>query len=385
MMLLSLSLSLLLLLNNGYWVFLDLNNFFDPKQVNLGKLLILKVLCYCFRIMGRKADLSDFARGQIHVLNSEGYSQSAIALKLHISRCAVQNALKKVSARKNCHGVRKTTQRQDRLLKAIVTRSPHASSARVAQASRDYGFPISDRTVRRRLLKDFNLPARRPAKKPMITRKQLRNRIAFCKSLKDKPAEWWDRVMFSDESTFQQVRGTGYNYVRRPSGERLNPKYTLKTVKHPPSVMVWGAITAKGRCGIKIFDKGVKVNAAIYISVLDQKLKNHMVLSGATLFQQDSAPCHTAKVVKKWFRDNDVETLDNWPSNSPDLNVIENCWNLMKKKVAAHHPTSEDDLRQILREVWVREITPDYCKTLVRSMPDRIKAVLANKGYPTKY
>src|ERR1043165_991857 len=99
----------------------------------------------------------------------------------------------------------------------------------------------------------------------MMSAKRLRARIAFCKSLKDKSADWWETVMFSDESTFQQVRGTGTNYVRRPIGERLNPKYMIKTVKHPPSVMVWGAITANGRCGLKIFDKGVKVKAAEYI------------------------------------------------------------------------------------------------------------------------
>jgi hypothetical protein len=191
--------------------------------------------------------------------------------------------------------------------------------------------------------------------------------------------------MFSDESAFEQVRGSGYNYVRRPKGERLNPKYTLKTVKHPPSLMVWGAISAKGRCGLEVFAKGVRVNAATYITVLDSKLKTHMTLTNTSIFQQDSAPCHTAKVVKKWFEENGIQTLDNWPSNSPDLNVIENCWNVMKRRVAAHCPTSEVDLKRILKEVWVKEITPDYCKTLVRSMPERIQAVIRNKGYPTKY
>ena len=148
--------------------------------------------------------------------------------------------------------------------------------------------------------------------------------------------------------------------------------------------MVWGAITAVGRCGLEIFGKGVKVNAAKYIEVLDAKVKLHMQISRATVMQQDSAPCHTAKIVKRWFQDN-VEILENWPSNSPDLNVIENCWNLMKQKVAAHHPTSEADLRNVLKQVWTKEITPDYCKTLIRSMPSRIDAVLKNRGFPTKY
>jgi transposase len=338
--------------------------------------------------MGKKSDLCPFVKGQVCSLNSEGYSQRQIAAHLKISRCAVQNALRSTTCtpgRLNCGRKRITSSREDRLLKTIVVRSPHASSARVTREATDCGIAISSRTVRRRLAIDFKLLARRPAKKPLMTKKHLQARISFCNAMKDKPAEWWDRVMFSDESTFQQIRGSGSNYVRRPSNHRLDPKYTLKTVKHPPAIMVWGAISANGRCGLQIFDKGVRVNAAKYISVLDAKLKMHMDITGTTIFQQDSAPCHTAKVVKKWFADNGVETLPNWPSNSPDLNVIENCWNIMKRKVAAHHPTSEKDLKEILKQVWLREITPDYCKTLVRSMPERIQAVLKNRGYPTKY
>jgi len=184
---------------------------------------------------------------------------------------------------------------------------------------------------------------------------------------------------FSDESTFQQIRGCGYNYVRRPTGKRLDPKYTIKTVKHSPLVMVWGAISANSGCGIHIFRKDERVNAAKYISLLNSKVKADMAVSGTTIFQQDSAPCHTDKSVKKWFADNNVTILLNWPSSSPDLNVIENCWNLMKKKVAAHCPTSEADVTDILKRVWVTEITPDYRKT------ERIAMVLRNRGYPTKY
>lgn len=337
--------------------------------------------------MGKKRDISDFLKGQIVTLNAEGYSQCSIAERLHISRCAVQNVLKLggTSRRVNCGRRRKTTPRQDRFVKSVVTASPHTSSNRIAQLAQEHGINISSRTVRRRLSDDFGLVARRPAKKPLMTKKQLRDRLNFCHALKDKPAEWWDRVMFTDESTFQQLRSSGYNYVRRPAGERLNPKYTIKTVKHPPSIMVWGGITAAGRCGLHIFDKGEKVNAVKYISVLNSKAKLHMQISGATIFQQDSAPCHTARTVQKWFADNNIELLRNWPSNSPDLNVIENCWNIMKKKVAAHRPTSEKDLKDIIRKVWVTEISPEYCQTLVHSMPSRIKAVITNHGHPTRY
>ena len=93
-------------------------------------------------------------------------------------------------------------------------------------------------------------------------------------------------------------------------------------VIHPPTLMVWGGITTARRCGLEIFDKGVKLNAAKYIEVLEVKVKIHMQITGSTIFQQESAPCHTGKAVKKWCDENGLENLSNWPSNSPDLKVV---------------------------------------------------------------
>lgn len=80
-----------------------------------------------------------------------------------------------------------------------------------------------------------------------------------------------------------------------------------------------------------------------------------------------------------------IATIGPWPGSSPDLNIIENCWAVIKKKVSALRPTSVKDLINKFKVVWCQEISSDYCKKLAHSMPQRIAAVLEARGGPTKY
>jgi len=153
--------------------------------------------------MDRNRDISDFLKGQVVTLNTEGYSQCSIAWRLCISSCTVQNVLKLGGSSRqiNCGRRRKATQRQDRFVKSILAGSPHTSSNRIAQLAQERGIAISSWTVRRWLSVDFGLVSRRPAKKHLMMKTQLQDRLNFCHAMKDKSAEWWERVMFTDEST----------------------------------------------------------------------------------------------------------------------------------------------------------------------------------------
>src|SRR4029434_9626483 len=58
-------------------------------------------------------------------------------------------------------------------------------------------------------------------------------------------------------------------------------------------------------------------------------------------FQQDNAPCHTARSVKVWMKDHQIRTLSSWPAQSPDLNPIENLWNVIQRKMDGHKPSNK--------------------------------------------
>ena len=86
-----------------------------------------------------------------------------------------------------------------------------------------------------------NLPAAKPSKKPWISKKNVKARLKFARDHLDWSVADWGRVLWSDESKFNLFSSDGIRYVRRPPGQRNNPKYQVPTVKHGGgSVMIWG-------------------------------------------------------------------------------------------------------------------------------------------------
>ena len=62
-------------------------------------------------------------------------------------------------------------------------------------------------------------------------------------------------------------------------------------------------------------------------------------LSRKWVFQMDNDPKHTSNVLAKWLKDNKVKVLE-WPSQSSDLNPMENLCKELKKHVRARRPTN---------------------------------------------
>ena len=65
------------------------------------------------------------------------------------------------------------------------------------------------------------------------------------------------------------------------------------------------------------------------------------------IFRDDSAAINRAKKVKIWISSNDVDQLS-WPTNSLDLNPIENLWKDLKNKVALKNPKTVNELKKAL-------------------------------------
>ena len=73
-------------------------------------------------------------------------------------------------------------------------------------------------------------------------------------------------------------------------------------------------------------------------------------------------------------------------SNGQENLLTESYWKFTdtdQKKVPTSNPTTLDELKQIIKEIWCTDNDQNVCKNLTDSMPSRIQKI--NKGYHTKY
>ena len=192
-------------------------------------------------------------------------------------------------------------------------------------------------------------------------------------------------MILSDESTIA-VLDDRVQSVRRRQGEEFKPECLKKTLKFPSKIMVWGAISVHGPSRLHIVEG--TMNGAKYISMLNSRLLpqiRNWFEQEPCIFQQDSAPCHTAKAVYAWFKTNKIKVLK-WPGNSPDMNPIESMWNQLKDEIHNVPITTKVQLIERLIQVWFHSPKiRKMCQDLIKGMPKRVEALKNAKGGQTKY
>ncbi|KAI4900894.1 hypothetical protein NFI96_031877, partial [Prochilodus magdalenae] len=320
-------------------------------------------------VMAKTKELTKDLRLCIVAAHKSGKGYKVISKCFQVPVATVQSNIKKykkfrtVENLRRCGRKPKVTPVLARRIVREVKKNPRITTKAILVNLDSAGGDISRQTVQR-TLHTAGFHGRRPRRTPLLQKRHTKARLTFANAHLDKEEDFWCSVLWSDETKIELFGHNDVCTIWRKKGEAFNPKNTIPTVKHGGgNLMFWGCFSANGPGNLIAVNGTMKKEQ--YIKILNNNIRQSaekLGLGNRWTFQHVNDPKHTAKVVKKWLADKNINVLQ-WPSQSPDLNPIENLWRELKIRVMARRPSNLKELELITKDEWA-QIPVETCKKL---------------------
>jgi len=128
--------------------------------------------------------------------------------------------------------------------------------------------------------------------------------------------------------------------------------------------MVCGCISSYGSGKIVILEG--KITSQVYLKLMQKVIipEGKRLIGDDFILQQDNAPIHTAKIVKRFITDSNIQY-------GLRKVLIENVWAWLKMKIAKKEPRNMTELKDYIMKTW-SELIPEDCRKYTLSMQTRI-------------
>ena len=323
---------------------------------------------------------------QILVLSQAGNGAIQISKKIKIPLSTIKDVIRRGQLREkrrlSSKLGRKTTL-TPRDLRAITREVKKSPTTTASSLKKSLKLTPTVRTIRN-ALKRQGYKRKKLLNKPSVTSKQKKMRLEFA----EKHVTWtdgWTDVIFTDEKKWNLDGPDGYRYYWQGLNSSTDKIYFSKDPYGKHSVMVFGAISARGK--LELLRVRGKINSRTYCQMIANNIypDAHTLYGEAFILQHDRASCHVSKETTNFLDDWSVDVLE-WPSKSPDLNPIENLWGILTRMVFHDGAVYRDEehLWNAIKSCW-DNISMETVQSLISSMNMRMIKVLEKNGGITKY
>jgi len=337
--------------------------------------------------------VDDEAYRLIIFLQSQGASDSVIAFALNISRGTVFYQIKQPPPHdrpkvtppgRNLLDMAATMRRRKLVKKYAEKVERHVGPApgywvlhrRIYPSARDiknilsekHSIDVSVWTVRRDL-HSLGMIAKKKYWAPRHRQGDEANRLAFALTEKDCNPE--DRVFVDEAILDDNSHALQYEwcYADQSPTPRTSVQYGSKS-----------HCFAMIGIGVKVLVRisAPRVDAAAYIRECLAPHLHHLTKPGVQLVQ-DNAKAHVAKKTLEWCGANGVRVLEGWPARSPDLNPVEEVWEMLRNLVSRMGATTPEELENAVDEAW-ESIPQDVIDETVRRYTRKVAACIEARG-----
>ena len=156
----------------------------------------------------------------------------------------------------------------------------------------------------------------------------------------------------------------------------------VKRQCHGGGLMVWGMLMPNGLIAAKILEG--RQNSENYIATIKEFCVPimHLNIAPKIYLVQDNCSIHVSKRSTDFFKTQDFELIE-WPSKSPDINLMENIWKMMSDLIySGRQPRNKEELKnKIFEAVYqINDEKRDVSMNLYSTFRERLTKVLVRKG-----
>lgn len=331
----------------------------------------------------------------IKLFHESGYKPYDIVKalkKLSVSESQVYRVCKRLNAGQSIDNRHQSGRRRTvrtvaaiRRVKEQIRRKPVRSARKMSAQNK-----MSPRSIRRILKEDLGLHPYKKRQLHGLTSAQEDKRLVRSKELLSLHGDQdLEKIVFSDEKFFGVEEKLNSQNTRIYSLAIEDIPEEIRTVQrfqYEQKVMVWCAVSKKGKFPMVFFESDERLNARTYIGkILEPIVKEEglkMYKKDKWTFQQDSAPAHSAKISQNWCKTNlpDFIPSSKWPPSSPDLNPLDySIWGILEARVNAKSYTSIEALKATLLREW-ENLSMKNVRDAIDSWPRRLNFVIKKKG-----